>query len=305
MPEFFYPVFIPSLDKSLYFYEFTNKQYKTFAKILLNEDIDVINIFIDTLIEELCKEDINVKLLTVIDKLYIMFTFRANNVGPTLEFNIDLEDSDDNFKFNVELLPLLEKLEQYKLQAHIEFNDQGISGTASYPKRFFKQPDMYDIVYDCIDTVRFGERDIDLSRFTFEQRKAILQEIPSSFVPVLLKSLRDYDVNISKEPFVDVKTDRDLSFDKQMYISLFNNSMYEMLRMIYTVNLRDFYTYEYTLIKKFKFSYDHISSMTPAELHVYFNVISEDIEREKKEQEKSNETTQFGAPSPPNNMPHE
>ena len=90
-----------------------------------------------------------------------------------------------------------------------------------------------------------------------------------------------------------------------MSLSLINNALYELIKLAFNSNLKDFYMLEYTLIKKFNFSYEHISKTTPAELQVYFNVISEDLEREKKERESEQAGQGYDIPAPNNNMPHE
>ena len=74
--------------------------------------------------------------------------------------------------------------------------------------------------------------------------------------------------------------------------------------MFFNVNLKDFYSYEYTLIKNFNFSYDQINKITPGELQTYFNVISEQLAKEKQEREESEQGNQWENPGPPNNMPH-
>ena len=79
-----------------------------------------------------------------------------------------------------------------------------------------------------------------------------------------------------------------------MHLSLFNNSLYEVLKMSFNVSLKEFYVYEYNLIKKFNFSYDHLNKITPAELYLYFNVISEELEREKKQSDQQQQRSEYG-----------
>ena len=119
MCAFTYPVYIPSLNKSLYFTEFTNKQYKNFIKVILNDDILSFNVFVNELLCTLCP-DINLDDINVIDKLYILYSLRAGNIGSILEFNVELEDSDDKVKFEININNLLDKLESIDLDLTAE-----------------------------------------------------------------------------------------------------------------------------------------------------------------------------------------
>ena len=73
--------------------------------------------------------------------------------------------------------------------------------------------------------------------------------------------------------------------------------------MLFNTNLKDLYTTEYTLMRRFKFTYSAIEQCTPAELNVYYEIIHKDLEREKKEQEEQERSSGRNYEGPPKNLP--
>ena len=55
-------------------------------------------------------------------------------------------------------------------------------------------------------------------------------------------------------------------------------------------------------MRRFKFSHSVIRTSTPAELNMYYGIISKDLEREKREQENQ-ERSGTSHVSPPKNLP--
>lgn len=292
MCNFTYPVFIPSLNKSLYFNEFTNKQYKNFVKIILNDDIEAFNSFVDNLLVSLCPS-LNLDDINVLDKIYILYSIRAGNVGSILEFNVELDESDEKVKFQIDLNDLLNKLESIDINFTEEIIEGGFHAKISIPRGFTKGDSLYDSLYDCISEIKFKDKSIVMSQYTREQQIEILNNLPGTTIPKLIKLIEGREKILRAEPFIDINIDCELPFDKQMHVSLLNNSLYELVKLAFNTDLKEFYVCEYTLIKKFKFSYEHINSITPAELNLYFNVISEDLEREKKERDSQDQGNQF------------
>tara|TARA_Y100000310_G_C20700235_1_gene829017 strand:+ start:2261 stop:3169 length:909 start_codon:yes stop_codon:yes gene_type:complete len=301
MSDFLYPVYIPLLKDNLYFKELTNKQYKNLVKTILNDDILCFNMFVDTLLKELCP-DIEIGILSAFDKFYILCILRISNVGPKLEFTVQRKKN-DNITFNVDLVELIDRMDSFDFKRKWELVEDGITIVVTIPKQFSYDNDIYACVYNCIEQVKFDDKNIQLYEYPLDEKKHIMSKLPGIIIPKVISLLKDQDTIISKEPFIDIKIDQEVPFDKQLYLSFFNNSFYEMVKLAYSITLKDFYVYEYNLIKKFKFSYDQINSITPAELQVYFSVISEDIEREKQEKEKQQNSDQYHAP-PVQNMQH-
>ena len=274
------------------------------VKILLNDDINAFNIHVDGLLQELCIESNIINELNVLDKFFILYSIRAGNVGSVLDFNVGATTG-EKVKFSIDILKIIEKIESFDIGEVITMPGKLVEAKISLPKRFFGGEDnIYDCICDCFDSITFKDKTINLLKLTYEERKDVLNRLPGHIIPGLFEAIKIKEEVLNKEPIINIQVPYELPFDKEMHLSILNNSFYELVKLAYSVDLKDFYIYEYNLIKKFKFSYDHINNITPAELHLYFNVISDDLQKEKEEREKQEQTQGTNIP-PPNNMPHE
>lgn len=97
-----YPVFIPSLQKSVMFKELTTKQEKMLVKTIV--DSPVYNsefIFaIREIIKENCAEELDVNSLTLIDKTAICLTMRMKSIGDEFTFTFKNTGKSKNIKIS-------------------------------------------------------------------------------------------------------------------------------------------------------------------------------------------------------------
>lgn len=291
---YLYPVYIPYYKKNFYFKEFTNDHYKKLVKTITSDDIYCFNKYINVLLSELCDE-LDVNILPAYDKFYIMVILRILNIGSDLEFSYEKEEN-NFYKFKIDLIGIINQLDEYDINYDLNIDIKDFSISTSLPKDFISSGNILDTSLNCLTTVKLNGKNIDVTSCSLTEKEEIVNSLPGDILPTLIKRLKEFDDIVSKQPIIDIKIDEDLPFDKQMFLSFFNNSFYEIIKLIYNTQLKDFYSYEFMLIKKFKFNYDHICKMTPAELQVYFNVISEDIAREKAEQEKQKQSDQYYQP---------
>ena len=130
MSEFLYKVDILSQNRSALFKELNNRLYKNFIKVIVNDDKDVLTMFVDDVISELC-DDVDVHDLTCVDKLYIMLILRTYNVGPSITFVCETDEEDEQKKAikincNLDIIKILQHLEQLELTHRFEISNDNI-----------------------------------------------------------------------------------------------------------------------------------------------------------------------------------
>ena len=270
----------------------------------MSDDLKSFNIFVDKLISDLCIDELNISTLTVFDKFYILYALRAFNVGSHIELEYELSEN-NFFKHKISMIDLLSKLENFRFDSSYTIEEDKFKVKMTFPKSFTNGDSVYHCLYDSINEITFGDKLVNILEFDIEERIEIFDTLPGTIMPRLFEHIKRHETFLNKNPFIVIDADVELPFDKTMSLSLINNALYELVKLAFNSNLKDFYMLEYTLIKKFNFSYEHISKTTPAELQVYFNVISEDLEREKKERESEQAGQGYDIPAPNNNMPHE
>ena len=91
---------------------------------------------------------------------------------------------------------------------------------------------------------------------------------------------------IKDNPLINFKTNMELKFGNTLDLQLYNCAVSEIIKMLFNSDLKELYTNEYTLNRRFKFTFNAIQQCTPQELNVYYEIIHKDLEREKKEQDE-------------------
>jgi|LULG01.1.fsa_nt_gb hypothetical protein len=291
MSEFTYKADVLSTNSPHLFKELSNYQYKNFVKVIVNEDKEIFDKFSSELLQELCADtSVNIKKLTALDKLYLLLIIRAYNISPSITFVCETNEQDKEGKpikanINIDIVELLQRLETINISPKFEITNNDVKVYGSLPKQFYYSTDI-EAVSDCVDTVVINDNHIDLTNFTVQQKVETVNKLPSYVLPDIYRFLTTQEELIRQDPFIVINTEREITTPKETFISFLNGSMPETVKLFYRVDLRDFYTNEYTLIKKFKFTYDHIAKITPAELSLYVDVIREDQAKEKEEMDK-------------------
>lgn len=299
MSKFLYPVDILSRDKTYYFKEFTTKNHKDFVKVILNENKNIFQILIDDLLTELCTSDLDISLLTNIDKLYALLCIRAYNISPEITLVTETDEPDKaKISINVNINDILQAVIDMNFDFNYVITDNIIKVTGTIPKKLFFD-DISDAVCDTIDTIQFKDQVIEITNANIQEKTNIVNTLPSFVFPKILEFLQTQEKKLKSTPILTLDTNKKIITDKEIFISLLNGSMADVIRIMFNTDLRDLYTNEYTLIRKFKFSYDHLSTITPAEMGMYCDIISKDLEREKREAEERDQNQGHSMNMPP------
>ena len=88
MSRFIYPSYILSEDRKTLLKELTNGLYKDLVKVIALDDSDIIELFIDDMLQDLFYESkLQVSTLTNIDKLYMLLCIRSYCIGSQIVFS--------------------------------------------------------------------------------------------------------------------------------------------------------------------------------------------------------------------------
>ena len=309
MSAFLYPSYILSEDRKTLLKELTNSAYKVFVKTIAIEDNDILELFIDDLLQDLFQDkNLSVKTLTNVDKLYMLLCIRSYCIGPQITFSTKVKKEKPSGKIEeakvevpLDLNEVLNRLGNYPIEHIYSFTVSGITVTGTLPKRFYYDH-ILDVVSDSLSCIQTKNKTTNLYEFTYDERRKILNSLPSDILPKIIDFLKRQEDIIKGDPLIKFNTDMDLPFGKQLDLQLYNGTVGEIIKMLFNTNLKELYSTEYTLMRRFKFTFNAIEQCTPAELNVYYEIIHKDLEREKKEQEQQDKSG-GGLPIGPKNLP--
>ena len=291
MDQFVYGITIPTTNTIAYFTEFKSKHYKSFVKTLINNDPYIICEFIDGIIDKLMYRGPSVHTLNVIDKLYILIALRANNVSPTIDFNLQIKDEKKKqIIVTLMLNDMLNVIETFKIKNsfNVTSADTKTVITGTLPKWFYFD-NLGSLIASCIDTITFNDKLINLTDFNIRDRISIVDQLPAPVFSEIVNLITEQNEVVSNTPIYTFDAgDVELAGTSEIKISLFDSSCFQLIKMIFGSNLKEFYEIDYHLGKA-KVSYQMINDYTPAELSLLFNIISDDAKKQKAEIDKQQE----------------
>lgn len=291
--SFKFKIYLPSKCEYNKFREITNYEYLNIVKAITNSDDEQLyDMYIDlidatssriTKTTDVTKVDIfcillNLYILSVSDVLEIKSTGDDSTIGKTKINLYDILDKVTNFKFNY--------------TRSVKINDN-VSVILTIPKDLYiKTPE--DIMIECIDELHILDQKHSFKKITTSQKIQALDQLPTEISTCILNEMRDihdkYQLKVMKYGHED---------DQQITLNIYNNSMFELLKIIYNTNLQTQYYYRYFASKHMGFNTEYTESISPAELqtHVkFFQQEQDEIEKQREKQTKSGGSQHLGQP---------
>lgn len=298
--SFKYPVYIPSLEKNILFRELHNNHYVVILKFLANKDNHNMELYLNSLIDQLNDETTHDQLNKV-DKLCVLLTTRIMCVGPELELTMTCGKTQQQYTGKINLNDVLQMVSDLQLIKSRTFDlKNNIKIHAGVPDSLYYSDDMdiLDILTDTINGITVRDMYYNMSDMTIHQKNAVIDQVSGlnfSHIVQLAnesqQSLRDLIVFEDKNP-------HDEQADVREYkLGLYDNTMFDMITMCYSSNLNNYYMSIYTLCNTMGFSADYIQNITPVESNIYINQKKQEVEQQKQQQTQSNPTIGGGMPT--------
>ena len=280
--EFKYKIYLPSKSRYYYFTQLNNGVFTTLAKMIANGDDQQLESSFTKMVYNMSNRRVDPQKITRIDMFCILLNIYIVCVKNSIEMSGDEKDGiPQNIK--LDLYNILDKVTNFEFDytRHMKIGDR-VSMDIRCPSILYMS-DHDDLMADCIETLNIADERHVLTGLTKQQRKNILDQLPAEIATGMVEKM----LEINEEYKVDVfGNDED---GNKVTISLYNNSMFEILKLIYRQSLEAQYFYKYFLAKHVRLP--DVDDYTPAEIQTYMNFFrqeQEEIEKQRKSQEKEN-----------------
>ena len=302
MDQFVYPIIIPSTGTTGLYKEFSTSYYKSFVKILLNDNIEITGQFIDTIISTLTHTGPSVQSLTAYDKLYIMLIIRAYNISPTIRLGFKTTETKDKksttINANININEIIKTLDSLSMKHFFTITHPGgMIVKGSLPSALAVDNFSW-LVASCIDEVHIKDKITRIRALPCQQQMEILDKLPSGVFTDIINFLQDQHTVLSGASVYDIDLETDVEGPTDIKLGIVDSSMFEFVKLLYRCDLKEFYQSEYQLCKA-KMPLELIHNSTPAEVTLYYNIISEYIKKEQEEMKKANEPKGMQLPGSP------
>jgi len=266
----------PTTKKSLRLKELNFLQYKTLNKFLINNNNTHIAEYFDQILKECILDEATE--LTNFDKFCALFLLRCTCVSPDIEFYIGT---------NTQKTSLLNFLKDC-LDFDTEFNrkisiDKSIELQLSLPKNLNFET-TFDALHDCITGVIYEGK-----KLIYRNVNELIEVLPAGITTHLKDFSDDLEKSFKKLIFkVGVKE------SEQFSISPFNLSLLEVLKALFSSNLKNILELQYLLVSKCRYNPDYIDKSTLMENLILVNIYETEVKAINEEQDKALEKTKPG-----------
>jgi len=302
MRDFKFGIYIPSIQKTVDFGQFTNRMHKNVLKYVQNNDMEGLHNYFLYIIGELNNE-IDVTLLNKIDKFCILLTLRIVCLAPTLDLRMKCEITGKEYSNSIDLNNILQLATDltYKSNQYIEIDDD-ISIKLTIPYNLYTLSDsMIDIIVDCISFIKVNEQEYDLTRLNTVERRTIIDILPGNTFMTAVEYANETQSKFEDFIILSDKSPHDKDSEERIHrLGLYDNSMFDFVRMTYSGSLSTHYELIYTLTSKVGMDSRYIESLTPAEANVYIKFKRDEVEKEN--QSRKQRSGKGHGPSLPDHM---
>ena len=301
--DFTVPLAISEKNYTLRVSEFNNATYRTILKYLQNDDKPHLTKFLDNLVDQVIENKNDT--LTRKDKACILLTSRSISIGPELELTFTCPTTQKPYKGTVDIPYIVEKLcqtHEYPSKT-VKINDKVEVLLKMHESLWIPPADTLDAVTDVVSTIKIDNKIYTLDKIDLTDRRKLIESLDGSVFGHVSKYITDAWQAHEKIQIITDRNPHDPEQEPKEYnINLYDNTLFDFICLSLAGNLRESYQMIYTLTNHMQFSPGYVDNITPVETTIYFNIKTQEIERQKQEQQTSQQNNSptlggLGAPS--------
>ena len=285
--HFKFRIYLPSLEKYVYFKEVNSKDHLAFIKTIQNKDHDITLEYFRGLILELCDNEVDYNELTRVDVFCILLNLRILCVSSLLKLKFKCEKTEKIYNIELDLYDILDKVTNYDQQYTEDItisNDLQMSLKIPTGLRY---DNLQTTVLNCINMITLFGSVHDLRDYTTDQRRQIIDNLPGDvfgeIIKIVDKNHKNYDIEI----FEQINPHNEEEKPVKHTLNLYSDSFYQFIRLIYDENLNNIYQIRYILCKQLGIDISYLETITQAEIEIYVKLLEKELHDTKKASEKS------------------
>jgi len=262
MVDYYFKVYIPSLDRRVSFRDINIREWININKSILNNDPEEIIQCFDLIIDASCID--KGLTFTVFDKVVILLSVRAYSISTFCTIKIKDNEEQKEFEHKVELNSLLDSLLRMSLphKKAIESNDVTIEyGIPFYP---VKDVDVINVV-DYIHCIRKDETVLIDHTASRDELQQIVDSLDLSIFSEISEYARTLNQIFQTTPLYIIRSPwnptRELIIQKMML----DFTMYDLLKMMFTENLHVLYRTLYDFSQSLNIQPEYTERLIPVE----------------------------------------
>lgn len=256
---------LPNIDYKIRIRPITNEIFFNICKFIEENDDEDITIFIDEVLIELIEDKNTFNKLTRVDKCIILTKLYEQYIDPNINLHCSHKENNNIRNVNVESALIFKKIQDLSINyfRKIQYNDIEIEISA--PSRLFCKS--YDeIMISMIHKIVYDNEEYYFNSFSDFDKDKFLESINIDLFKICTDIIKNNDTTLS---LIDIPDDFEY---ENIYISYFNNSLYSLIKSLFSFDVKYLYENSYVFCKAMGSSYDHFKQITPHEFNQFINI---------------------------------
>lgn len=272
--EFYLNFTLPSSTFKAKIKELSFKQLRSLNKFISNKDEISISSAFETILNENIHNFNELPPLNNLEKFCILFLIRMASISPEIEFKKDL------ILRKLSLSTLFNILTNKKFTFFKKIEKDNIELKLSLPKSLYFN-ELFNNFYECLDEIKINnDKIIKVNNLTQEEQLTLYENLPAH----VLNELKDHKIFIENQfAGIEFKIDE----ENKIEITPFNHSLFELLKLIYSIDLKTLYDLHFLIVTKLNYTPDYVDSNTLLENIILINNYNDEIAKAAEESKKS------------------
>ena len=260
----------------------TCREHMSLVKTIQNDDTEQIKQLFYKLITECYDIKTPPKKINQVDIFCMLLNLRIMSVSDNIVL-VYAGDGDVNKNIKLDLYDMLDKATNCEITYKNEYNTELITILTSSPRGLVTKSVAMSVLthIDLVKSNTTGEK-YRLKEMSTEQIDRFLDSIPVESVKHMMQEIKSNDKKFDLEIVGKLGEE-----NADIRLNLYDNSMFNTLKLCYNTNLPDMYNLRYIMFKRCGLDINYIESIAPIELETYFSLFKQELAEEKKARDKA------------------
>lgn len=276
-------LYIPSVDKKVYFDELRNFHLLNILKFITNKDSKGLANYFEYLLLELIHEKDFYYKFDIFDKFILLLQLKAININSEIKFKLKIDNENKLISFNLfnEIKLLTEKT--FLKNKEIEI-DKNFKMLLSIPTSLYID-NIDDVFNHCIKTITIDEKSFDYEKLDNEVKEKIFESISGIHTQKLIMFFEE--IKKSCQGLYFLSQNKYLKELNSLELNPFNNSIIHFLELMYSEDLKNIFELMYVLTSKVKISITEFLNLIPSESLMLYSLYAKEVQQQNEDLEKS------------------
>jgi len=227
--------------------------------------------FIYEIVKNLVSNKSNFERLDVFEYLLFLLKLRCISVGNQIELNTVIEEQ--TAKITIDINILLQNIYNVLANIYVKVKEDVGGITIAFPaanvyKEFLKlNPNDFQCIFESMSYFMQTVGKTNLENLSPDKRKIIFSKLPVSLVNTIQTKIFDILKELGNEEIFAMEIFKDFK------LNLYNKSIYEVINLITSYDMKSIYRDIYTLSN---LNPDYLKSLSPSERKIYISLFMEE-----------------------------